>query len=66
MRLLEKITLNGLASYSTLQFDNGEQLPLLMATKAGESAIADAPVAVKTKFNEYFVSIVGEFSFCCN
>lgn len=63
MKLLEKIQLNGLASYSTLQFDNGERLPLLMDTKSprptDESEIRT--VAKSSKFNEYFVSIIGEF-----
>lgn len=63
MKLLEKIQLNGLASYSTLQFDNDERLPLLMDTKSprqtDESEIRI--VAKSSKFNEYFVSIIGEF-----
>lgn len=59
MKLLQKIQLNGLSSYSALQFDNGETLPLLMDSKADETGQRKTPVKT-SKFNEYFVAIIGE------
>lgn len=57
MKLLRKIKLNGFGSLSTLQFDNEEALPLMVTSSEPQRS---------SKFNEYFVAIVGKFFFILN